>query len=134
MNLPARTSKLLALQQAAEAELNARFSKVFKKHRRLAFVHRQDHLFTEHWTPEVAAAGYEFSGYETRDGNIVLYGMEKSNGFSYRISISFPQDLADQPAAVDTYLKRQYAAARASVRDEADAPASQGSAGAEADL
>lgn len=113
MNLPARTSKLLELQQAAEAELHARFNKIFKRHRKLAFVHRQDRLFTEHWTPEVAATGYQFSGYEVRNGHIVLHGQEHSSGFTYRISIEFPQDLADKPAAIDAYFKQQYAEARA---------------------
>jgi hypothetical protein len=114
MNLPSRTSKLLELQQAAEAELNVRFSKIFKKHRRLAFVHRQDHLFTEHWTPELAATGYDFIGYELHGEHVVLHGQEQSSGFTYRISISFPQDLADKPQAIDAYFKRQFTEAQAS--------------------
>lgn len=40
----------------------------------MAFVHRHDLLFTEHWTPERAAAGYSFSGYEVRNGEVVLHG------------------------------------------------------------
>lgn len=131
MNLPSRTSKLLELQQAAEAELHARFHKIFKKHRRLAFVHRQDKLFTEHWTPEIAAAGYEFSGYETRSGHVVLHGMENSSGFTYRISISFPQDLADKPAAIDAYFKRQYAEARAKEERDEQSRTATGPASAE---
>jgi hypothetical protein len=113
MNLPSRTSKLLELQQAAEAELHARFSKIFKKHRRLAFVHRQDHLFIEHWTPELAARGYDFTGYELRGGHVVLHGQENSSGFTYRISISFPQDLADKPQGIDACFKRQFTEAEA---------------------
>ncbi|HEX7287689.1 MAG TPA: hypothetical protein VF532_15985 [Candidatus Angelobacter sp.] len=112
MKLPDRTSKLLDLQKAAEAELNARLARIFKRHRGLAFADRNDLLFAEHWTPERAAAGYAFSGYEVRNGEVVLYGVENANGFHYRISICFPVDLADKPAAIDAYLKKRYAEAR----------------------
>jgi hypothetical protein len=112
MKLPDRTSKLLDLQKAAESELNARFARIFKRHRGLAFADRNDLLFAEHWTPERAAAGYAFSGYEVRNGEVVLYGAENANGFHYRISICFPFDLADKPAAIEAYLKKRYAEAR----------------------
>ena len=130
MNLPSRTSKLLELQQAAETELNVRFSKIFKKHRRLAFVHRQDHLFTEHWTPELAAAGYDFTGYELHGEHVVLHGQEHSSGFTYRISISFPQDLADKPKDIDAYFKRQFTDAQSAMKKnpQASSSASQSSA------
>jgi hypothetical protein len=112
MKLPGKTSKLLDLQSAAEDELNARFARIFKRHRGLAFVARHDMLFTEHWTPERAAAGYSYSGYEVHNGEVVLYGTENANGFHYRISICFPLELADKPAEVDAYLKVRYAEGR----------------------
>lgn len=112
MKLPEKTSKLLDLQKAAESELNARFAEIFRRHRGLAFVHRHDMLFTEHWTPERAAAGYMFSGYEVRNSEIILYGVENANGFHYRISVCFPLDLADKPAAIEAYLKNRYAESR----------------------
>ncbi|HET7872201.1 MAG TPA: hypothetical protein VFL42_06795 [Terriglobales bacterium] len=112
MKLPGKTSKLLDLQSAVEDELNARFARIFKRHRGLAFVSRHDMLFTEHWTPERAAAGYTYSGHEVHNGEVVLYGTENANGFHYRISISFPLDLADKSAEIDAYLKRRYTEAR----------------------
>jgi hypothetical protein len=111
MRLPEKTSKLLDLQRAAEGELKTRFSGIFNRHRGLAFAHRQDALFVEHWTPERAASGYEFAGYEIRNSQIILYGQESAHGFNYRISIAFPVDLADHPADVDQYFTRQYAQA-----------------------
>jgi len=112
MKLPGKTSKLLDLQSAVEDELNARFARIFKRHRGLAFVSRNDMLFTEHWTPERAAAGYTYSGYEAHNGEMVLYGTENANGFHYRISICFPLELADKAAEIDAYLKGRYADAR----------------------
>lgn len=112
MKLPGKTSRLLNLQKAAESELNARFAEIFRRHRGLAFVPRHDLLFTEHWTPERAAAGYTFSGYEVRNGEVVLYGVENANGFHYRISICFPLELADKPAAIEAYLMSRYTEAR----------------------
>lgn len=112
MKLPGKTSKLLDLQRLAESELNARFARIFKRHRGLAFADRKDLLFAEHWTPERAAAGYAFNGYEVRNGEMVLHGAENANGFHYRISISFPMDLADKRAEIDAYLKRRYSEAR----------------------
>ena len=111
MKLPGKTSKLLDLQSAVEDELNARFARIFKRHRGLAFVSRHDMLFTEHWTPERAAAGYTYSGQEVHNGEVVLYGTEIANGFHYRISICFPMDLADKASAIDAYLKKRYAEA-----------------------
>ena len=108
MRLPGKTSRLLLLQQAAEGELKARFAGIFTRHRGLAFAHRQDALFIEHWTPERAASGYEYAGYEVREDQVVLYGVESSHGFNYRISIAFPVDLVDHPAAVDQYLTGRY--------------------------
>ena len=72
MKLPSTTSKLLALQEATNAELRLRLAGIFQRYRKLAFIGRNDNLFTEHWTPEVAAAGYDFDGFEIKDGNIVV--------------------------------------------------------------
>jgi hypothetical protein len=126
MKLPEKTSKLLDLQSAAEAELNARFARIFRRHRGLAFVARHDMLFTEHWTPERAAAGYAYSGYEVHNGEVILYGTESTNGFHYRISISFPVELADKPGEIDAYLKRRYAEGR-KAESESVSPAESGS-------
>src|SRR5262245_22878922 len=98
MKLPATTSKLLALQDAATAELCVRLGKIFKRYRGLAFAARSDNLFTEHWTPEAAAAGYELDGFEVKGEEMVLYGVENSCGFIYRISIRFPLELIDSPS------------------------------------
>ena len=100
---------LLALQQAANAELRARLGDIFKRYRSLAFLGRKDNLFTEHWTPELAAAGYEFEGFETRAADIVLHGVENACGFIYRISIAFPLELIDDAAAIAAYFQRQLA-------------------------
>ena len=116
MNLPSRTSKLLALQKEAEEILNLRFRRIFQQHRALAFAHRKDNLFKEHWTPELAAAGYEFAGYEIKDGQIVLHGTENAESFSYRISISFPLSMADNTTAINAYFEKQYSQARSKVR------------------
>jgi hypothetical protein len=111
-NLPASTSGLLDLQAAAERELNSRFKEIFHRHKGLAFIHRQDHVFHEHWTPERAAAGYEFSGYEIRDQYVLLHGVEVSAGFNYQISISFPRALVDSPKELAAHFERRYAAGR----------------------
>ena len=125
MKLPEKTSRLLSLQRAAEGELKARFAGIFNRHRGLAFAHRQDAVFTEHWTPERAASSYEFAGYEIRESQIVLYGQETSHDFNYRISIAFPVDLADQPAAVEEYLTRQYAQAGKAPHSAGASPSSE---------
>jgi hypothetical protein len=44
------------LQEATNAELRLRLAGIFQRYRKLAFIGRNDNLFTEHWTPEVAAA------------------------------------------------------------------------------
>jgi hypothetical protein len=56
MKLPSTTSRLLALQEATNAELRVRLNEIFQRYRSLAFVKRNDNLFTAHWTPEMAAA------------------------------------------------------------------------------
>jgi len=89
MNLPPTTSKLLALQEATNAELRLRLSGIFQRYRKLAFIGQNDNLFTEHWTPEVAAAGYDFDGFEIEGTTIVLHGVENACGFIYRINIPF---------------------------------------------
>jgi hypothetical protein len=109
MKLPATTSKLLALQEATNAELRVRLAGIFQRYRKLAFVGRNDNLFTEHWTPEVAAAGYDFDGFEIKGGNIVLHGAENACGFVYRINIALPLELIDDAAAIETYFQRQLA-------------------------
>jgi hypothetical protein len=107
MKLPATTSKLLALQQATNAELRARLAGIFQRYRKLAFVGRNDNLFTEHWTPEVAAAGYDFDGFEIKGANIVLHGVENACGFIYRINIILPLELIDDAKAIEAYFQRQ---------------------------
>ena len=107
MKLPSTTSKLLALQEATNAELRVRLAGIFQRYRKLAFIGRNDNLFTEHWTPEVAAAGYDFDGFEIRGANIVLHGVENACGFIYRINIALPLELIDDAAAIEAYFQRQ---------------------------
>ena len=114
MKLPSTTSGLLALQQAANAELRARLNEVFQRYRGLAFVKRNDNLFTEHWTADVAAAGYDFEGFEIKGADIVLHGVENACGFNYRISIGFPLDLIDDASAIEAYFQQRYAESKAS--------------------
>ena len=123
MRLPATTSKLLALQQAANAELDLRLGEIFKRYRGLAFMGRNDNLFTEHWTPDVAAAGYDFEGFEVKGDEMFLHGVEDAHGFNYRISISFPLEIIDRPAAIEDHFQRQYAEARSAANPDTTAPA-----------
>ena len=109
MKLPSTTSRLLALQEATNAELRVRLNEIFQHYRSLAFVKRNDNLFTEHWTPELAAAGYDFDGFEIKGANIVLHGVENACGFIYRISIGFPSELIDNASAIEAYFQQQYA-------------------------
>ena len=120
------TSKLLALQQAANAELRLRLGEIFRRYRGLAFVARNHNLFAEHWTPEIAASGYELDGFETKENDIVLHGVENSCGFIYRISIRFPLALIDNPSAIEDYFQRLFSEARkgAAVPATAEADAS----------
>ena len=113
MRLPSTTSKLLDLQEATNAELRVRLSEIFKRYRGLAFIGRNDNLFVEHWTPEVAAAGYDFERFEIKSANIMLHGVENACGFIYRINIALPLDLIDDAAAIEAYFQRQYAEKRA---------------------
>ena len=113
MTLPGETSKLLALKNAAEAELNARFAEIFEAYRAIAFMERRDQMFREHWTPELAASSYQFSGFEISGKQVVLHGTEMAFGFHYNISISFPSELLDQPAAIKSYFEQKYAEAAA---------------------
>lgn len=124
MKLPSTTSGLLALQQATNAELRVRLNEVFQRYRSMAFVKRNDNLFTERWTPALAAAGYDFEGFEIKGSEIVLHGVENACGFIYRISIGFPLDLIDDASAIEAYFQQRYAESRASL-----SPASRGSAG-----
>jgi hypothetical protein len=91
-------------------------------HRSLAFALRDDQLFKEHWTPELAASGYEFAGFENKNDQIVLYGVEISCGFTYRISIAFPHELVDDLGKIKAHFQRQYeeALARRKQMDGAD--------------
>jgi hypothetical protein len=114
MKLPSTTSRLLALQEATNAELRVRLNEIFQRYRSLAFAKRNDNLFTEHWTPEMAAAGYDFEGFEIKGANIVLHGVENACGFIYRISIAFPLDLIDAAAAIEAYFQQLYAESKAS--------------------
>jgi len=104
MKLPSTTSKLLALQEATNAELRGRLIEVFQRYRWMAFVGRLDNLFTEHWTPEIAAAGYDFDGFEIKDASIILHGIENACGFIYRINIAVPLELIDEAAAIEAYF------------------------------
>jgi hypothetical protein len=113
MKLPSTTSKLLALQEATNAELRMRLTGIFQRYRSLAFIGRNDNLFTEHWTPEVAAAGYDFDGFEIKGATIVLHGVENACGFVYRISVAFPLELIDDAAAIESYFQRRFAASKA---------------------
>jgi len=107
MKLPSTTSRLLALQEATNAELRVRLGEIFKRHRSMAFIGRNDNLFTEHWTPEVAAAGYEFEGFEIKGADMVLHGVEHACGFVYRISVAFPLELIDDANAIENYFECQ---------------------------
>jgi hypothetical protein len=109
MELPSTTSQLLALQEAANAELRAHLGEIFKRYRSHAFLGRNDNLFTEHWTPELAAAGYDFEGFEVKQAEIILHGVENACGFVYRISIAFPLELIDNVAAIDAYFQHRHA-------------------------
>jgi hypothetical protein len=109
MKLPSTTSGLLALQEGTNAELRARLNEIFQQYRSLAFVKRNDNLFTEHWTPEMAAGGYDFEGFEIKGANIVLHGVENACGFIYRISIAFPLEFIDDASAINAYFQQQYA-------------------------
>jgi hypothetical protein len=114
MKLPSTTSRLLALQEATNAELRVRLNEVFQRYRSVAFARRNDNLFTEHWTPEMAAAGYDFEGFEIKGANIVLHGVENACGFIYRISIAFPLELIDDASAIEAHFQRQLAESKAS--------------------
>jgi len=109
MELPQTTSGLLALQEATNAELRTRLAGIFQRYRKLAFMGRNDNLFTEHWTPEVTAAGYDFDGFEIKDATIVLHGIENACGFIYRINIALPLELIDDVEAIEAYFQRQLA-------------------------
>jgi hypothetical protein len=122
MKLPQTTSGLLALQEATNAELRTRLAGVFQRYRKLAFMGRNDKLFTEHWTPEVAAAGYDFDGFEIKDSTIVLHGVENACGFIYRINIALPLDLIDDTAAIDAYFQRKLDEAKAEGEFSSTAP------------
>jgi hypothetical protein len=109
MKLPSPTSRLLALREAINAKLCLRLGEIFKRYKSMVFIGRNDHLFTEHWTPELAAAGYDFEGFEIKDADIVLHGVENACGFIYRISISFPLELIDDAVAIDAYFEQKIA-------------------------
>lgn len=113
MKLPRTTSRLLALQKATNAELRLRLAVIFERYRKLAFIGRHDNLFTEHWTPEIAAAGYNFDGFEISGASIVLHGIENACGFIYRISIALPVELIDDAAAIEAYFQQQMAESKA---------------------
>ena len=113
MKLPSTTSKLLALQEATNAELRMRLTGIFQRYRSLAFTGRNDNIFTEHWTPEVAAAAYDFDGFEIKGDTIVLHGVENACGFVYRISVAFPLELIDDAAAIEGYFQRRFAESKA---------------------
>lgn len=107
MKFPYVSSRLLAVQDPANYELRSRLSDIFKRYRSVVFVGRNDHLFTEHWTPERAAAGYDYEGFEIKGANVLLHGVEIACGFIYRISLAFPLELIDDASAIETYFHRQ---------------------------
>ena len=113
MKLPSTTSGLLALQEATNAELRGRLTEVFFKYRWIAFLGRRDNLFTEHWTPELAAARYDFEAFDVRGDEIVLHGIENAFGFIYRISIALPLAFIDDGAAIEAYFQRVLAESNA---------------------
>ena len=123
MKLPTTTSKLLALQEATNAELRLRLAGIFQRYRKLAFIGRNDNLFTEHWTPEVAAAGYDFDGFEIKGANIVLHGIENACGFTYRINIRLPLEIIDDAAAIEAYFQRKLTESKAEPELTATTPA-----------
>ena len=90
-----------------------RLTGIFQRYRSVAFMGRNDNLFTEHWTPEVAAAGYDFDGFEIKGDTIVLHGVENACGFVYRISVAFPLELIDDAGAVEGYFQRRFAESKA---------------------
>jgi hypothetical protein len=116
MKLPTSTSRLIALQDATNVELNVRLGEIFRRYRSAAFVGRTDQLFTEHWTPKQAAAGYDFERFELKGEEILLHGVEHSAGFVYRISISIPLALIDSLAAMDEYFERLHAENKTSAK------------------
>ncbi|HEY2171425.1 MAG TPA: hypothetical protein VGJ30_17500, partial [Candidatus Angelobacter sp.] len=93
--------------------LRVRLAGIFQRYRKLAFIGRNDNLFTEHWTPEVAAAGYDFDGFEIKGANITLHGVENACGFLYRINITLPLELIDDTAAIEAYFQGQLAERKA---------------------
>jgi hypothetical protein len=60
----------------------------------------------------VAAAGYDFDGFEIKGATIVLHGVENACGFVYRISVAFPLELIDD-AAIEGYFQRRFAESKA---------------------
>jgi hypothetical protein len=110
--------KLLDVHTAAEVALKARFEEIFLRHRGVAFAGRRDHHFNERWTPDSAAAGYQFSEYEINNDEVVLHGLEQNAGYTYRISISFPLNLLDQLSAIDAHFEQQ----SKDLRDRREAP------------
>jgi hypothetical protein len=113
MKLPSTTPKLLALQEATNARLRKRLSEIFQRYRSVAFIGRNDNLFTEHWTPEIAAAGYDFDGFEIKGASIVLHGVEDACGFIYRINIALPLEIIDDGAAIEAYFQHQLSESKA---------------------
>jgi hypothetical protein len=112
MKLLSTTSKLIALQDATNVELNVRLGEIFRRYRSAAFVGRTDQLFTEHWTTKQAAAGYDFERFEIKGEDILLHGVEYSGGFVYRISIGIPLALIDDLGAMDEFFERLHADTR----------------------
>jgi hypothetical protein len=126
MRLPSTTSELLDLQEGINAELRVRLGEIFQRYRGLAFMGRNDNLFSEHWTPDVAAAGYDFDGFEIKGSTIVLHGVENALGFVYRINIGLPLELIDDAAAIEAYFQRQYAESKADSEAAATTPSDPG--------
>jgi hypothetical protein len=101
------------LQEATNAGLRLRLAGIFQRYRKLAFIGRNDNLFTEHRAPEVAAAGYDFDGFEIKGANIVLRGIENACRFIYRINIALPLELIDDVGAIEAYFQRRLAESKA---------------------
>jgi hypothetical protein len=104
MTEPRKTSELLLLQQATDAELRKRCEVIFERNKAAAFAGRDDQFFREMWTPESAAMPYHFDRYEMKGDRIVLFGAWSSDCFINTISMAFPSALVDDDAAIAAFL------------------------------
>ena len=104
MTEPQKTSELLQLQQATDAELRKRCEVIFERNKAMAFAGRDDPFFSEMWTPESAATPYQFDRYEIKGDRVVLFGVWSSDCIVNTISMAFPSVLIDDDAAIAAFL------------------------------